>query len=252
MFPFLEIPKEQHLYKSGTDFEQVMLLYRFDKKLRLLIFNEIEKIEIAIRSAIVNFTSQMTENPFWITEKSYFIDQNKFNKTKELFDTELLRSKEDFIIHFKEKYSNPYPPAWILAEILPFGVLTNIYRNIKDKKIKKRISQSFGLQIEPFESWLTIIALTRNACCHHSRIWNKQNTIRATLPNKIFRPWITLPTDILRIYFNLCIIKFFLDVISPGNDLVAKMKRLFAEFPTVDLRALGFPDGWEGEPIWQE
>ena len=58
-----------------------------------------------------------------------------------LIDTELHRSREDFIIHFKETYSDPYPPAWILAEILPFGVVTNIYGNIKNKRIKKNISQ---------------------------------------------------------------------------------------------------------------
>ena len=41
------MPKTAHLYKEGSTFEKVMMLYRFDKKLRLLMFNEIEKIEIA-------------------------------------------------------------------------------------------------------------------------------------------------------------------------------------------------------------
>lgn len=83
----------------------------------------------------------MTGNPFWMTEDSIFTDQNKFIHTMALIDTELHRSREDFIIHFKETYSDPYPPAWILAEILPFGVVTNIYGNIKNKRIKKNISQ---------------------------------------------------------------------------------------------------------------
>jgi len=59
-----------------------------------------------------------------------------------LIGHEMCRSREDFIIHFKETYSDPYPPAWIISEILPFGIITNIYNNIRDKKIKKRISQS--------------------------------------------------------------------------------------------------------------
>ncbi|MBR3977336.1 MAG: Abi family protein, partial [Bacteroidaceae bacterium] len=147
--------------------------------------------------------------------------------------------------------SNPYPPAWILSEILPFGIITNIYSNIKDKKIKKRVSQAFGLQIEPFESWLTIVTLTRNSCCHHARVWNKQNTIRATIPNRINRPWITLSTDSLRIFLNICIIKYFLDIVSPGNDMLAKLQWLFVKFPEVDLKALGFPNGWEMEPLWK-
>ena len=122
---------------------------------------------------------------------------------------------------------------------------------LNNKKIKKRISQVFDLQIAPFESWLTIITLTRNACCHHARIWNKQNTIRATIPNKTTRPWITLPTDLLRIYFNICIIKYFLNVISPDNDMLAKLRWLFVEFPEIDLKALGFPQSWEMEPLWR-
>ena len=47
MYPLLKMPKTAHLYKEGSTFEKVMMLYRFDKKLRLLMFNEIEKIEIA-------------------------------------------------------------------------------------------------------------------------------------------------------------------------------------------------------------
>ena len=53
MYPLLKMPKTAHLYKEGFTFQKVMMLYRFDKKLRLLMFNEIEKIEIAIRRAVM-------------------------------------------------------------------------------------------------------------------------------------------------------------------------------------------------------
>ena len=245
------MPKEQHLYKPKTSFEQVMMLYRFDKKLRLLIFNEIEKIEVAVRSAIVNIGSEMTNNPFWMTDSNSFVDATKYRHTMDLIDAELRRSREDFIVHFKQTYTDPYPPAWILAEILPFGVITNIYSNIKIAKIKKRIAQKFGLQIAPFESWLTIVALTRNYCCHHARVWNKQNTIRPMIPNRLTGKWILLPTDTLRVYFDLCIIKYFLDVISPNNDMKGKIDSLLAEYPAIDIAAMGFPQGWENEPLWQ-
>ena len=228
-----------------------MMLYRFDKKLRLLIFNEIEKIEVAVRSAIVNIGSDMTGNPFWMTDNTNFIDAGKFRHTMDLIDAELHRSREDFIVHFKQTYSDAYPPAWILAEVLPFGVITNIFSNIKVARIKKSIARRFGLQVAPFESWLTIVTLTRNSCCHHARVWNKQNTIRPMLPNRMVGSWITLPTDALRIYFNLCIIKYFLDIISPQNDMKAKIDALLANYPAIDTAAMGFPQGWENEPLWQ-
>ena len=251
MYPLLKMPKTAHLYKEGSTFKKVMMLYRFDKKLRLLIFNEIEKIEVAVRSTIVNIGCEMTNNKFWLTDSSIFIDQGKFCHTMDLIDAELRRSREDFIVHFKQTYSDPYPPAWILAEILPFGVMTNIYSNIKIPRLKKRIAQKFGLQVSPFESWLTIVALTRNYCCHHARVWNKQNTIRPMMPNRMTGNWLSLQTDPLRVYFDLCIIKYFLDVISPQNDMKAKIDTLLANYPDIDTAAMGFPRGWENEPLWQ-
>ena len=251
MYPLLQMPKEQHLYKANASFSQVMMLYRFDKKLRLLIFNEIEKIEVAVRSAIVNIGSEMTGDPFWMTDGSNFIDVTKFRRTMVLIDAELHRSREDFIVHFKQVYSNAYPPAWMLAEILPFGVITNIFSNIKVARIKKAIARRFGLQVSPFESWLTIITLTRNSCCHHARVWNKQNTIRPMIPLQLSGRWIILPTDKLRIYFDLCIIKYFLNTISPHNDMKAKIDALLSDYPGIDTAAMGFPCGWESEPLWQ-
>ena len=64
------------------------------------------------------------------------------------------------------------------------------------------------------------------------------------------RPWITIPADKRRIYYNMCIIKYFLDIISPDNDMLDKMRNLFSHFPEIDLAALGFPVGWEQEPLW--
>ena len=54
----LKFPKEQHLYKPGATFVQALNMYRFDRKLRLLLFNEIEKIEVAICSCITNAVSE--------------------------------------------------------------------------------------------------------------------------------------------------------------------------------------------------
>lgn len=204
MYPLLKMPKTAHLYKEGSTFKKVMMLYRFDKKLRLLMFNEIEKIEIAIRRAVMQITADMTGNPFWLTDSSYFLDSSKFNETMRAISKEYSKSKEEFILHFKRTYSEPYPPSWILGELLTIGNVNAIYRNIKQNRIRKRIAKRFGLPINVFESWLTVIAVTRNACGHHSRVWNKQNAIQPAIPNSPVGEWITQPTDSMRAYFQYC------------------------------------------------
>lgn len=251
MYPLLQSPKNIHIFKEGSTFEKVMMLYRFDKKLRLLMFNEIEKIEIAVRRAVMQVPAEMTNNPFWLTTPAYFLDNSKFNETMHFISSEYVKSKEEFILHFKNTYSNPFPPSWILGELLTIGNVNAIYRNIKQNRIRKRIAKKFGLQMNVFESWMTVIAVTRNACGHHARVWNKRNAIQPAIPSNPIGKWITLPTDPMRTYFDLCIIKYFLNVISPANDMLGKIQSLFSEFPEVDLGALGFPMGnWHEEPIW--
>ena len=251
LYPLLDMPKEEHVFKPSATFNQALDMYRFDRQLRLLMFNQIEKIEIAVRSAIVNIASRETGNPFWMTDSVYFYDSNVFAKTKQLIDTELAKSREDFIEHFRSTYSNPYPPSWMLAEILPLGVLTKIYNNIKSNQIRKKIAQEFFLGVPVFNSWMTIITVARNNCGHHARVWNRTFALSVLTMRRMTRPWVTIPVNQKKAYFSLCIIKYFLDIISPNNDMKAKIKALLLEYPIIDIAAMGFPRGWESEALWQ-
>ena len=251
MHPFLKMPKEQHQFKDGATFRNVMMLYRFDKKLRMLLLNEIEKIEVAVREAVMNITADMTGDKFWLTNSRHFANNRTFTDTLNNIDKEYRRSTEDFIRHFNATYDDPYPPVWMLGELLTMGGVNMVYRNLKEDRVRKSISHRFGLQPKVLESWLTTLALVRNSCCHHSRVWNKTNSILPMLPRRISHPWITLQVDPLRTYFDICIIKYFLNVISPGNDMLAKLRWLFVDFPEIDIAAMGFPKNWEFEPLWR-
>ena len=161
-------------------------------------------------------------------------------------------SKEDFILHFKGKYNEAYPPAWMLVEILPLGVVTRIYENIKSNQLKKSISGYFDLPVPVFISWLTVITLTRNSCCHHSRTWNRLYAVNPMIAKKMKRPWISKDISPRKTFYEICIIKWFIDIISPQNDMKGHLQQLLADFPMVDTRAMGFPDRWNEEPLWTD
>lgn len=95
MYPLLKMPKTAHLHKKGSTFKKVMMLHRFDKKLKLLMFNEIETIEIAIRRTVMQIIADMTGNPFWLTGSSYFLDSFKFNETMRAISNEYSKSNEE-------------------------------------------------------------------------------------------------------------------------------------------------------------
>ena len=111
MYPFLKFPKHEHQYKQGASFQKVMMLYRFDKKLRMFLLNEIEKIEIAIREAVMNITAELSGDDFWLTNEVHFANLRTFADTKTLIDKEYRKSTEDFIQHFKDTYTESYPPG---------------------------------------------------------------------------------------------------------------------------------------------
>ncbi|MDY3266586.1 MAG: hypothetical protein SOX26_03510 [Phocaeicola sp.] len=103
-----------------------------------------------------------------------------------------------------------------------------------------------------FISWLTVIALTRNTCCHHARVWNKENSITPMIARKLSRPWISPSVPTNRTFFDICIIKWFVDIVSPHNDMKSHLQQLLSDFPMVDIKAMGFPINWQEEPLWKE
>jgi len=252
LYPLLDMPKENHIYKSDTNFNMALDMYRFDRKLRILLFNEIEKIEVAIRSAMNNIITDVLGDVFWMTNAINFCNHAIFAKTTALIQTEIEKTKEEFIEHFKSKYSNPFPPAWMISEIIPLGVLYNVFNNLKSKSIKKKVAISFGLPLPTFTSWMLVLSNLRNLCGHHARLWNKEIPILShNLNNPVF-PWITPDiTDMKRIYFRICIIKYLLFTVSPNNRFTQKLKSLLDEYTTIDIRAMGFPVNWENEPLWK-
>jgi abortive infection bacteriophage resistance protein len=251
-YPLLKAPKENHIYKENATFELVMNMYRFDWKLRILLFNEIEKIEIAMRSAMNNWVTDIFNDVFWMTNAQYFNNSADFARTLAMIQSELGRTKEDFINHFRNKYANPFPPAWMISEIIPLGMLCSIYNNIKSTGIRKKVAMLFKLPVPVFSSWILVLTNLRNLCCHHNRIWNKDHpVIPADLKLPVF-PWIdSSATDMKRVYFRICIIKYLLFTVSPSNTFTQKLKSLLAEFPTIDISAMGFPANWHTEPLWQ-
>ena len=54
---YMEQDRQQHLYKSGSTFEQAINLYLFDKELRQLIFKAIQDIEISLRTKMIQVFS---------------------------------------------------------------------------------------------------------------------------------------------------------------------------------------------------
>jgi abortive infection bacteriophage resistance protein len=247
----LRMNGDADLFKPNATFEKAVALYEFDARLRMLLFSAIQKIEISLRSKIINQFS-LAHGPFWFSDPELAFDKHKFTENISTLDHELQRSKDDFIKEHIAKYGKEdFPPAWKLLDLTSFGCLTKLFFNFTDESVKKKIARSYGVpQQEILESWMKAINALRNCCAHHGRVWNRIMPVMPQMPHTLQNPWIAnRPNVSNRLYSVFCCLVYWANAIDPGNDIVRKFKVLLSDYPMVDTLAMGFPAGWQEEPL---
>lgn len=243
--------KVNHVFKPGSSFEQAYSIYKFDSELRKIILSEIEKIEVAVRTQLAYIMSY-NYGGWWFQDASLFTNPVRLSKTISNMDEELSRSDEDFVRSFKANYSNHFPPSWIVLEITTFGTMSILYSNLKSGRCKRQIARYFGVADTVMVSWLHAITYVRNVCAHHSRLWNRTFGISPVMPRKTANPFISMPAKGTRhVYFIVSVIQYWLNIINPSNTFHSKIKSLFAEYPHIDINAMGFPANWETNHLWK-
>lgn len=267
---FLPYQKTKDTFNSNTSFAQIIQTYMFDKELRLLIFDCIERLEIAIRTQFIYNMALHYKDSHWQDDKSLFINPF-YNKVGNLIDpysdlqsiiskAKTTRRPEVFIKHYLDTYNSPSnPPSWMCLELLTIGELSHIYRGLKNNADKKRIASFFDVHHKVFTSWLHTLTYVRNLCAHHSRLWNRDLAIE---PNRLLKPvgnWIGLEfQNNKRVFYFLSLVKYMLDRANPNNTLTKRIDNLLKKYPTVPVQFLGIPsDGngkmlnWRNEPLWK-
>ena len=240
-------------FKPTATFGKAVALYEFDAKLRMLLFSTIQKIEISLRSKIINQFS-LAHGAFWFSASELAVDKHKFTENLSTLDRELQRAKDDFIKEHVAKYGKEdFPPAWKLIDLTSFGCLTKLFFNFTDESVKKKIARSYGVpQQEILESWMKAINALRNCCAHHGRVWNRTMPVMPQMPSRLRRPWIVNRPEVAnKLYSVFCCLIYWLNAIENQNTIVRNFKTLLEEYPMVDVTAMGFPNGWQNETLWQ-
>ncbi len=267
---FLPYQETKDTFEKDTTFDQIIETYSFDRELRLLVFDCIERIEVAIRTQLVYQMSLHYNDSHWQDNQNLFISPY-YNKIGNLvnpfadFQTIISKAKtartpETFIKHYKLNYTKPAnPPSWMCFELLTIGELSRIYRGLKNNADKKRIADFFDVHPTVFTSWLHTLTYVRNICAHHNRLWNRDLAIE---PEKLLKPkgnWISIPFENnKRVFYFLCVLKYMLLRANPNNKMSQKVENLFTKYPNVPIKFLGIPSddednllNWQNEPLWK-
>lgn len=254
----MQSDKVRHIFKPGSRFENVISLYNFDRELRVLLFDVIERIEIGLRTRLIYHLSHEF-GPWWFEDASHFKNPTNHAECLNAIDRELQQSKDTFIREHYRKYhaDGRRPPAWKTLEVVSFTTLSKLYANLLPAvKSKDLIAKDLNTVNHTYlQSWLQSIAQIRNICAHHGRLWNKNLPGRPKLLSRPPAAWLVhVPpvTEHHKLYVHLCCMKYMLDVVDPANHFSSKLTSLLVRYPTVDARALGMRSDWRTELLWRE
>lgn len=252
-------------FREGATFSTAVDLYVFDKKLRLLLLDALERIEVALRvdvafllgarDPIAHRNGELLHGNF--TKK---VDpktgKTKFEEWLVRLDQLVAHSKEEFAVHFKERYSSPMP-IWMVIELWDFGLLSKFISGMKVADIED-IARKYNIPDQSLlTSWMRTLNQVRNICAHHCRIWNRPITAQPKMPRLKQIPELDhLYTDKLgrsRLYVAAALIQFFLKTINPTSSWGERLKTHFQTFPTgpgINAGQTGFHPSWQELSLW--
>lgn len=243
-------------FKPETKLDTVWQRYIFDRQLRLLVLDGIERVEISIRTSLIYHFSH-TYGPFGYIEEANLpnLDNEKFDKFKEQFFEDQKRSKEIFAKHFRRKYGDCHEnlPLWMAVEVTTLGKLLTLFRGL-DSSLKKKIAAKYEISDIVLESWFRALNGVRNICAHHGRLWNREFGYKPMIPKERKHPQWHQPIEIEnnRVFAILTIIKYMLNIIAPQSDWPKRLNKLLDEYSEIPRKSMGFPDNWQDCPIWNE
>lgn len=251
-------------FKAGATFKNAVDLYVFDKRLRLLVMDALERIEVALRVDTSHALGKL--DPFaYLKPELLFADFcHKLDSRNGVTDHHswlskhaqlISRSKEEFVKHNKAKYGLPLP-IWVACEVWDFGTLSTLFSGMREQE-QDGISALYGRSNgRVFASWLRSLNYLRNVCAHHSRLWNRNIIDQPKLPDTAEVAWVADFTNnnhaIARCFLLLKICQHLLLVINPSSTWPAKMREQLVDFPDLahiglDLKGMGVTADWSNK-----
>ena len=232
-------------FSTNTNFQDIVDVYDFDRRLRLVCMDALERIEVALRSSLINVMG-LEGGPHFYYDEKYFSNKNAVTRMRAFGEN----AKHLSIQHYKDKYDYPYIPAiWCLTEATTFGQISNFFADLK-LPYRKKIAKNFDLDEKILVSWVRCLASLRNICAHHGRLWNAELVVNAPRQATAYQYHLTFNSTC---YSRLVLLRVLTRTIDPNGTQkwLPTLRDIIDRKPdTIDLERMGFPSGWEADALW--
>ncbi|WP_211825135.1 Abi family protein [Kistimonas asteriae] len=250
-------------FVENTHFVDAVELYIFDKKLRLLMLDALERVEIALRVNIAYVLGEKDVfaykhiglfHPSFAGKTNKRTGKTRHQEWLDKYEGLLRRSKEDFVKHYRQKHGDDLP-MWVAIELLDFGAMSQLYSMMRVPD-QEQIARRYDVaDFKVFSSWLRALNYLRNLCAHHSRLWNRNVIDQPRLPAAGVVDWcdafIGQHELIAKPFLLFNIVGHLLYRICPATGWHDRLKSHIKSFPRiqsdrqVSMQDIGLPEEWE-------
>jgi abortive infection bacteriophage resistance protein len=233
-------------FQPNVTIRDVLRLYEFDRRLRLLCMDAVEHVEVYLRAAIVSEIA-VREGAHFYTDPACYTDARACSRFQN--DVRDEQTRHPAIRHYHARYyAPPMPPVWVAMEAVTFGSLSRLYSTLR-RPLRIAVAKRFGLDERVLASWLRAANGVRNIAAHHARLWNAHLHVNMPMAG---RPLAHEFTSSKSTFFDRAVVLVTLtDRVAPEACWKARLVDLIGAYPEVDEARMGFPAGWRTRPFWK-
>ena len=242
-------------YYDDASFEDIYLLYQFDRELRSIFLKYILIAERSIKASLAYHFSEVygeNQNQYLSTDH-YDLSSKKNRKGIEkllIIFSRCLMNGSDFVYirHYQQKYHNV--PLWVMIQALTLGQTSHMFDYLKATVPIKVCHDFRGVERVELHTFLSVMTKYRNACAHGERFFNyvTKDSIKDTAIHKKLE----IPREKGRYIFGkndlfaeVIILKYLLDR-EDFHDFYYDLKRCISIRKPKEriMNMMGFPDNW--------
>lgn len=243
-------------------FDDVFEVYKFDRKLRLLCLDALERIEVSIKHDICTylaheFSDEWYRSNAWMRSapKPSYLSSREFRSKKEKLTRAIVRNIFQMPEMENSESLDDFPPGKI-PEAIYFGQMSKIY-SMLPSKAQAEIARSYDVMAPRILlSWLRPLTTVRNYSAHHRRLWNVRFASQPTITHSMKRGLgdIRMNQQYHFMFIAQAMTMYYLLQRTARNTRwQCRLFSLFEKYKPerIDIPSdMGFPNRWREIPFW--
>jgi len=227
-------------FEQGIDIQVVENMYRFDQKMRVIIFSAVEQIELFLRTQMAYYQARTYCATAYLNPEIYN-NRHDHERFKKEIDEYIRHNRTSLVVkHHVRDYGGIFP-IWVIIEYFSIGTLSYFYADMILQDQKNIARDLYNTTPDYLISWLKCLTVLRNKCAHYSRLYYWKFTDYPKIPVE------SNYAITMRLFDQLMVLKWlYSNHYEWDTKIVTQIEALVEQYAdSIELRHIGFPTNWK-------